>query len=84
VSGFDYPDGTPLAEPSGVPRSAWNNWFSRVHTIAISAQQSGTTANRPDSVLWIGRRYFDTTLGKPVYVKSVKPAVWVDGVGVVS
>jgi hypothetical protein len=46
--------------------------------------QSGVTANRPDKVLWIGRRYFDTTLGKPVYLKSINPSVWVDGVGTVS
>lgn len=39
---------------------------------------SGTTANRPTSVT-AGQEYFDTTLGKPVWLKSV--GVWVDATG---
>lgn len=58
-------------------------WFDRIHAICVANQQAGATAARPTSRLWIGRRYFDETLGKPVYVKSVKPAVWVDASGAV-
>ena len=52
-----------------------------VGKVLQSATESGTTANRPTVELWIGRRYFDTTLGHPVYLKSVRPSVWVDGTG---
>lgn len=84
MAGFDYPDNAALVGDDKMATTPWANIFSRWHTIIVSAQQSGTTAQRPTKVLWIGRRYFDTTLGKPVYIRSVGPAVWVDGAGVVS
>lgn len=65
-------------------QQSWINWFQNVFYIAFSQSQSGTTSQRPTSVLWVGRRYFDTTLGKPVYIKSLGPTIWVDGVGTVS
>lgn len=63
---------------------SWYTWFQQVYTICFAAQQSGTTAQRPDKLIWIGRRYFDSDLGKPVFVKSANPVVWVDGVGTIS
>lgn len=39
-------------------------WFIQVYTLCLSLQESGTTANRPVKNLWIGRRYFDTTLNQ--------------------
>lgn len=81
---FDYPSGSPVVDSSGNATATWANTFSRWHSIIASMQQSGATADRPTSVLWIGRRFFDTDLGKPVYLKSVKPSVWVDGAGTVS
>ena len=62
--------------------TAWVNWFQRVFYVVFAQSQSGTTAQRPTKIMWVGRRYFDTTLGKPVYFKS--SGVWVDGVGTVS
>lgn len=61
----------------------WMTWFNQVYTLVFSIQQSGNTASRPTTNLWIGRRYFDTTLGKPVWIKSVGPPVWVDATGAV-
>ena len=44
--------------------------------------RSGTTGNRPTNV-GVGYPYFDTTLGKPIYVKVITPSiVWVDATGV--
>ncbi len=56
-------------------------WLSWVHRVVSATTQHGTTADRPTTLLWIGRRYFDDTLGLPVYVKSVRPVVWVNGAG---
>lgn len=44
--------------------------------------KTGTTANRP-TVVSIGFRYFDTDLGKPIYVKDVSGSMvtWVDATG---
>ncbi len=44
---------------------------------AIIAPLSGTTAARPVSTV-IGHRYFDTTLGKPVFWSGTQ---WVDSTG---
>jgi hypothetical protein len=61
---------------------AWIGWFQTAFYILFSQTQSGTTAQRPTKTLWIGRRYFDTTLGKPIFFKG--SGVWVDGAGTVS
>lgn len=78
---FDFPSSTPLVDDTQAVTLPWLQVFSRWHTVILSLQQSGTTANRPTSLLWVGRRYFDITLGKPVWIKSVGPTVWVDGSG---
>lgn len=44
------------------------------------ASTSGTTAARPTDAM-VGFVYFDTTLGKPVYLKTA-PSTWVDAAGV--
>jgi hypothetical protein len=80
---FDYPSNGKLTDEDGNISPAWQLWFSRVHSIAVTGQQSGTTANRPTEQVWVGRQYMDTTLGKPIYVASVKPIVWKDAAGTV-
>lgn len=61
----------------------WQEYFTGVFNSITAIQQSGTTANRPTRGLWIGRPYFDTTVGYPVYLKSANPPVWVNGAGTV-
>lgn len=81
MSSFEFPDGQPVTDAQSLATPAWRQTFSRWHTIILSVQQSGTTAQRPTVVLWVGRRFFDTTLGKPVYLKTATPRVWVDAAG---
>lgn len=79
---YDYPTDTPVVDGNGGITAPWGQWVNRTHTAAFSVQQSGVTADRPTSRLWIGRFYFDTTLNKPIWVKQVKPAVlWCDATG---
>lgn len=64
--------------------TAWQQFFQRTHANARTVQQSGTTAQRPTDLLWIGRFYFDTTLTKPIWIKAVsasKVATWCDATG---
>lgn len=42
----------------------------------------GATASRPTKAPYVGWQYFDTTLGKPIFVKTLSPVAWVDAVGV--
>ncbi|MBK5239853.1 hypothetical protein [Clostridium sp.] len=39
-----------------------------------------TTANRPIDFI-VGQQYFDTTLGKPIWLKT-SPSTWVNSAGV--
>lgn len=79
---FELPSNDPVVGDDKKSFRTWMQWFSRVHDIVLSLQQSGPTSDRPKKVLWVGRRYFDTTLGKPVWFKSARPDVWVDAAGV--
>lgn len=82
---FDFPDGTPLVGDDKRPTMPWSQAFTRWHRVILSLMQSGPTTQRPTSVLWIGRQYFDTTLNKPVWVSAVTPAVvWRTADGVVA
>lgn len=41
-----------------------------------------TTATRPPTPV-IGQHTFDTTIGRPIWCRSLNPVVWVDGAGTV-
>ena len=81
MAGFDFPSNNPL-NAGGQALSAWLVWFQRVHNIVIASQQSGTTAERPNSGLYVGRRFYDTTLNKPIYFSAL-PDVWRDAQGTI-
>jgi hypothetical protein len=79
LSGLPSP---PLTDSSGRFTPAWAGWFSNAQQILQDLSNSGTTAQRPTSVLYVGKRYFDTTLGTPIFLKAVSPTVvWVNGIG---
>ena len=62
----------------------WMNWLNSLWINAESISNSGITAKRPTQGLFIGRHYFDTTLGKPIWIKSVANGVaaWVTADGI--
>lgn len=68
-------------------RLQWNNKYLEIHngTGWISHKQllAGTTAQRPTANLKVGMDYYDTDLGKPIYLHTVSPIVWHDATGVV-
>ena len=60
---------------------SWASWIGKIRLYAGSVSESGTTAQRPTTNLWVGRSFFDTTLGLPIWLKTVSPADWVDATG---
>jgi len=40
-----------------------------------------TTANRQVNGAQVGDQHFDTTLNKPIWLKSIDPHVWIDAAG---
>lgn len=71
----------PLLDKGGKFTPAWAGWFTQAHQILQDRSNSGTTAQRPTTILYVGKFYFDTTLGLPVWVRSTNPTVWVNGAG---
>lgn len=79
---YDYPTDTPMVDLAQFISVPWGQWVNRTHAAALSVQQSGPTAERPTQRLWLGRFFYDLTLGKPVWVHQVKPTViWHDASG---
>lgn len=67
MSGFELPSNTSVISEDGQTNRQWLQWLDRIHVICAAEQQSGTTADRPAKRLWVGRRYFDTTINAPVF-----------------
>ena len=80
---FSLPNGQAVDENRLLVRP-WSAWTSWVHDFVYAGRQAGVTADRPIKGLWIGRRYFDMTLNKPVFISAVKPTVWRDAAGVIA
>lgn len=54
----------------GSIKTEWQEFFSDVFFSIKALEQSGTTAQRPTVKLYVGRPYFDTTLGLPIWYKN--------------
>ena len=77
TTAVDTLNGNQLAPPS----EGWRAFFNAVFTICNALTTSGTTAQRPTTLLWIGRTYFDVTIGLPIWIQSTGPTVWIDAAG---
>ena len=67
---------TPLVDA----RSDYEAYFTVVGQVSFNGTRSGPTASRPTSTMpgrWSGMPYFDTDLGKMVFLQSVNPDVWI-------
>lgn len=68
-------------ERGGPIRRTWRVFFTTSAQLLTAMTQSGTTANRPTTLLWTGRMYFDTTLGQPVWYDPSSATDWSDATG---
>lgn len=69
----------------GTLSSAYIEFLSEVFLGLAAVQSSGTTVDRPTKNLFVGRTYFDTSLGangKPIWI-SKNGYSWVDASGVI-
>lgn len=78
---FELPSNDPVVGDDKHAFRTWMQWLSTVHDIVQALLQSGPSSDRPTKLLWIGRRYYDETLNKPVYLRAVRPTVWRDAMG---
>ena len=73
----------PMFQPKPIDfMPPWKGWFNTAHTVLYAASNAGTTAQRPATNQFVGMPYFDTTLGKPIWLKTPgNVPVWVDATG---
>jgi len=64
------PTRIPFTEQEGLPIE-WSNWMAKVEEILNHTQATGATANRPAVAPYVGYPFFDTTLGKPIWAKTI-------------
>jgi hypothetical protein len=57
---------------------AWTGFIDSIFAVCFAQSQSGTTAQRPTVGLYVGRRYFDTTEGIPIFYNGT---AWIDAAG---
>lgn len=55
-----------ISEAGGKLSSVWAQWLTKVQDILNSLTLAGTTGQRPTQQLWIGQRYWDSTLNQLV------------------
>lgn len=75
---ISQPPNSAVVDADGIATPGWSPFFSSIFNLLTALTLSGTTAKRPTTMLWTGRTYFDTTLGKPIWYKT---AGWVDATG---
>lgn len=69
-----------FARQSVTVNQGWAQFFSTVFALLVGLTQSGTTAQRPTTGLFIGRTYFDITLNRPIWYTGTN---WIRADGVV-
>lgn len=56
-----------ITEIGGKLSSVWSQWISQLEYIVKTLTMAGKTSERPTERLWIGQRYYDSTLNQLVF-----------------
>lgn len=72
------PNQTAVQDSSGNITAPWQIYFSQVFKAITALESSGTTAQRPVKGLFVGRQYFDTSLGYVIHYNGIN---WVNSAG---
>lgn len=64
------PTGAPVLDGTGL-HAMWERWIVRLTTVVNNQQATGTTAQRPTLAPYQGYQYFDTTVNKPIWAKTI-------------
>ena len=71
----------PLVNDKGFALNSLVQWAGQVYRLCFDVQNSGTTAQRPTTALYVGKPYFDVTLGIPVWWVGPLATDWCDATG---
>ena len=65
-------------------RPEWAHFFTALQGLEYSATRNGPSTSRPNSTMpfrYVGMPFFDTDLGKPIFLKTASSNAWVDATG---
>lgn len=62
-----------------VKGAAWQRWFWQLVGAFNVLTATGTTVQRPNPAPFVGFMYFDTTLNRPIWAKTLTQYVYADG-----
>lgn len=57
----------------------WMRWFTFLVSAFNDLAAAGTTAERPNPAPYVGFAFFDTTLNRPIWAKTLTQYVYSDG-----
>lgn len=67
----------PFTDQDGLPVE-WTQWIAKLEELFNLIQRTGTTAQRPALAPFVGFMYFDTTVNRPIWAKTITTStVWV-------
>lgn len=73
---------SPITQKGEGTMPAWVAWLQALYFFAKALGGFGATGSRPSVQVYVGMEFFDTSLGKPIWLKVVgPPTVWVDATG---
>lgn len=71
----------PVQDKNGQITVPWKAFMDQVFYICQGISSSGPSNQRPTKLLYVGRSFFDTDLGKPIWIRQVSPVIWVTSDG---
>lgn len=74
---LDTPNPDQFVDENRALGKAWVPFFTKLVTYVVANSQSGTTAQRPTKGLSPGDKFYDSSLGYMIHVRSVGPVVWI-------
>lgn len=73
---INQPPTTPLIQGAAWP--GWATFLNQAYVLLSGLTQSGSTVDRPIKGLYVGRPYWDSTIGIPIWFNGI---TWVDSTG---
>jgi len=72
------PNQSEIISAGGRTNNVWSQWFDRAQNILNLITGSGASKNRPETGLYTGAPYFDTSINRPVFWNGSAWVSWPD------
>lgn len=70
-----------MVDKEGIPLPPWYRWITFTGNVLFAITSSGTTAERPVKLLWLGRNFWNTDIGQMEWYDGSTWVTWGGGGG---